>query len=71
VEAVRRRPEWRKIPILVLTAKALSEAESGRLHASVNRVLRKGALRRKDLLGEVADAVRESVRLRRHAGADG
>ena len=40
---MRNRAEWRKIPVLVVTAKDLTAEERGRLNGDVERVLQKGA----------------------------
>jgi PAS domain S-box-containing protein len=44
VEEVRRRPEWRQLPIWVVTAKDLSEEERRRLHGHIALLLTKDQL---------------------------
>jgi signal transduction histidine kinase/CheY-like chemotaxis protein/HAMP domain-containing protein len=39
---LRARPAWRAVPVIVLTAKSLTEAERGELRAMTQRVLSKG-----------------------------
>ncbi|MHB8578139.1 MAG: response regulator, partial [Dehalococcoidia bacterium] len=53
VARLREHPDWRRIPVVVVTAKDLSPAERERLNGSVARVLQKGAYRREELLAEV------------------
>jgi PAS domain S-box-containing protein len=61
LEELRARPEWRSIPVVVITAKELSEEDRLRLSGSlllsgcVRRVLKKGQYRREDLLREVRE----------------
>ncbi|MGI8741782.1 MAG: PAS domain S-box protein [Bryobacteraceae bacterium] len=52
-----RRPEWSRIPVVVLTAKDLTAEERVRLNGHVERVLQKGAYTRAELLEEVRRAV--------------
>ena len=58
VEQLRSRPEWRALPVVVVTAKDLTLAERMRLNGGVERVLQKGAYTREALLAEVRDLVR-------------
>jgi CheY-like chemotaxis protein len=55
LEALRRRGEWRAIPVVVLTAKDLSAEDRRRLNGSVARIVQKGASSRDDLLRQVRD----------------
>jgi CheY-like chemotaxis protein len=57
VAALRKRPEWRAIPIVVITAKDLTPEDRQRLNGSVERILKKGATTREELLAEVRDLV--------------
>ena len=50
---VRRDARWRDVPIVVLTARDLTDDDRRRLHGAVQRVLRKGADDGERLLGEV------------------
>ena len=59
---MRQRPEWRSIPIVVVTAKDLTAEDRRRLNGSVQRVLQKGAMSREALLAEVRVLVTASVR---------
>ncbi len=65
VEAMRQHEAWRSIPIIVVTAKDLTEADIQRLNGSVERILQKGAYSRKALLREVRDLVATHVRSER------
>ena len=69
---LRQNPRWRDLPILVVTAKDLSDDDRRRLNGQVLGVLQKGAYTREELLGEVrrelADRVRRGVRSRAAAG---
>jgi CheY-like chemotaxis protein len=61
LEEVRTHEEWRSIPIVVVTAKDLTEEDRRRLTASVARVLQKGLYSREEMLREVRDLVAARV----------
>jgi len=65
VDEFRREPEWRGIPIIVVTAKDLTAEDRQRLNGFVERILEKGAYTRDSLLREVRDLVLVSVARRR------
>ena len=50
---MRGHAEWRDIPVLVVTAKDLTEEERTRLNGDVARVLQKGASELSELLREI------------------
>jgi signal transduction histidine kinase/DNA-binding response OmpR family regulator len=52
---VRRRPEWRSIPIVVITAQDLTNADRKRLNGNVEKILRKDGDSRESLLQQVRD----------------
>ena len=54
---LQSRPEWRSIPVVVVTAKDLTAEEHARLSGQVTEVLRKGAYTRERLLSEVRERV--------------
>jgi signal transduction histidine kinase/CheY-like chemotaxis protein len=53
VEVLRARPEWRDIPVIVLTARDLSAEDRDRIKGDVTRILQKGSAGRDALLEEV------------------
>lgn len=55
--ALRRNPEWRDIPVIVLTAKDLTPDDRGRLNGHVEKILAKGAYTQEELLGELTRVV--------------
>ncbi len=55
--AMRARPQWQQIPVIVVTAKHLSSDDRNRLAGSVEQVLEKNAYSREQLLERVRDAV--------------
>ena len=57
VAEFRQRPEWRGIPVVVVTAKDLTPEDRLRLNGYVQKVLQKGAYNREALLSEVRDLV--------------
>ncbi|MFC1811065.1 response regulator [Thermodesulfobacteriota bacterium] len=63
VAELRKHEAWRSIPIIVITAKDLTSEDRLRLHGYVKKILQKGAYAREELLDEVRDLVKVSVRL--------
>ncbi|MBI5543538.1 MAG: response regulator, partial [Deltaproteobacteria bacterium] len=53
VAELRRREEWRQVPVVVVTAKDLSSEDRARLGGHVERILQKGAYSQGELLGEL------------------
>jgi CheY-like chemotaxis protein len=52
---VRRHPEWRSIPIVVITAQDLTKEDRQRLNGHVEKILRKDGDSRESLLEQVRD----------------
>jgi CheY-like chemotaxis protein len=69
LDQMRRRPEWREIPVLVATAKDLSREERERLATGVDRIIQKHASERDTMLQEVGRTLAGYVG-RRAGGAD-
>jgi CheY-like chemotaxis protein len=61
IEELRKQEAWRAIPIIVVTAKDLTEEDRLRLNGYVEKILQKGAYSRDDLLAEVRDLVTSCV----------
>ena len=57
VDELRRMPEWRDVPVIVLTAKDLTEEDRRRLNGHVERVLDKGSEDADSLLARLHDLV--------------
>ena len=57
-------PEWRDIPIVVLTAKELTAEDRVRLQGHVAKIVNKGAYDRQRLLRDVRDIAAQQVKLR-------
>jgi PAS domain S-box-containing protein len=54
---VRSHPEWRDIPIVVMTAKNITPEDRHRLDGLVSRILQKGAYGREELLAEISSRI--------------
>ncbi|HXJ83169.1 MAG TPA: response regulator [Candidatus Methylomirabilis sp.] len=67
VDELRRRTEWHDIPVVVVTAMDLAEAERHRLNGAVERVIQKSARSNLDLLHEIAAVLTDTVRRPRAA----
>lgn len=57
ISRVRHHPEWRSLPIVVITALDLTPADHLRLNGWIEQILQKGAYNRDQLLQEVHDRV--------------
>ena len=57
---VRRHPEWRSIPIVVLSAQDLTKEDRKRLNGYVETILRKHGASRESILQEVRDLLADS-----------
>ncbi len=62
LEQLRRRPEAKNIPVIVVTAKDLTPEDRARLNGDVSRILRKGQFHIQDLLTELGQLVLTRVR---------
>jgi CheY-like chemotaxis protein len=58
---LRKNKSWRKIPVVIMTAKDLTFEERAQLKGNVELVLQKGLYTRQRLLEEVSDLVRHSL----------
>jgi hypothetical protein len=59
---VRARPEWRDIPIVVMTAKDINAEDRAQLDGQVSRILQKGACAREELLAEISCRIARNAR---------
>jgi signal transduction histidine kinase/CheY-like chemotaxis protein len=67
VAELRKHEEWRTIPVVVVTAKDLTQEDRMRLSGYVEAVLQKGAYGKEDLLNEVRDLIDTHALARRAA----
>jgi signal transduction histidine kinase/CheY-like chemotaxis protein/HAMP domain-containing protein len=65
LDAIRTHEDWRSIPIIVVTAKELTEEDRQKLNGSVEKILQKGAYSREELIREVRDLVTASISAKR------
>jgi len=70
LDALAARPEWREIPVIVVTAKQLTAAERERLLRQARKVMEKATATRADIAAAIGEAVRRRP-LRVPAGANG
>ncbi|MGI9331291.1 MAG: response regulator, partial [Gammaproteobacteria bacterium] len=54
---MRKRTEWKDVPVIVVTAKTLTQEDYARLNGSVEQVIRKTSCSREELLERVRQAV--------------
>jgi CheY-like chemotaxis protein len=62
VRELRKNKEWQKIPVIILTAKDLTGEDRHQLKGNVERILQKGDYNREQLLSEVRELVKTSIR---------
>jgi len=62
VRELRKVKDWMTIPIVVVTAKILTEEDRMKLNGCVNEVLQKGDYSHGELLDEITNLVKRSVR---------
>jgi PAS domain S-box-containing protein len=65
VSELRKNPEWKSIPVVVVTAKDLTFEDRGRLNGQVGLILQKGSYSREELLRETTALVASRVKKRR------
>ena len=58
MDALRKKPETAEIPIIVLTAKELTQSEKVRLQGQIQKLMQKGDFLTDDLLDEVKSLLR-------------
>ena len=63
MDELRRRPECRKVPVVVVTAKDLTEDDRRRLNGHVIQILRKGGRSEQELLEEIYRSLAASIEL--------
>jgi CheY-like chemotaxis protein len=74
LEELRRHPEWRGIPVIVVTAKDLTDEDHRRLNGGVEHILQKDAPTRDEMLQEVGTVLTRCIkrgRARKAAGERG
>ena len=65
VDEMRKHPEWKSIPVVVVTAKDLTFEDRARLNGQVELILQKGSYSREELLRETSALVASRVKNRR------
>jgi CheY-like chemotaxis protein len=63
LEEIRRRPEWRDIPVVVVTSKDLTAEDRSRLNGGVDRIIQKTD--RDETLREVRGVLAKFLKRRR------
>jgi signal transduction histidine kinase/DNA-binding response OmpR family regulator len=61
LSVIRHQEAWRDIPVMIVTAKDMTEADRMRLNGSVVRILRKNATSEEQLLADVRSLVQASL----------
>ena len=67
VSRLREQPDWRTIPVVVITAKDITSEDRLRLNGYVEKILQKGNYDRDALLREVRDLVNECIAQRENS----
>jgi CheY-like chemotaxis protein len=58
VAEMRRNEEWRRIPVVVVTARDITAEDRVRLDGQVKKILQKGAISREELAREIRTMAR-------------
>jgi CheY-like chemotaxis protein len=66
-DSLRRHPEWRSIPVVVVTAHDLTGEERRRLNGYVETVIQKAGRTREQLMEQVRESLEEYAAPRRKA----
>ncbi len=66
ITALRQNPEWRSLPIIVVTAMDLTPADHLHLNGYVEQILQKATCSRDQLLQEIRELVLTCIRHRQH-----
>jgi CheY-like chemotaxis protein len=61
---MRKRPQWQRIPVMVVTAKDLTDQERRMLQDNVFKVLEKNAYSRTTVLKEINEQITKELRSR-------
>jgi CheY-like chemotaxis protein len=64
VAELRRNPEWRGLPVVVMTSRDVSDDDRRRLNGGVERVLQKASLSREELLRVLREILKAAQRMR-------
>lgn len=62
VEKLRNNPKWKDIPVIVLSAKEITEQDRSRLEGGVLQILSKGDYKRDDLVKELTLKVNTTIK---------
>jgi CheY-like chemotaxis protein len=57
IEELHQDERWRKIPVIVVSAKEVTQVDRARLDGHVTKILQKGAFTKERLLAEVREVV--------------
>ena len=60
LRTIRESKRWKKIPIIVITSKDLTEEDYAFLSDNVDQVIQKGKYTRKELIIRINKAIKES-----------
>lgn len=62
IRELRKNPAWQELPVVIITAKVLSGEELTYLKGNVEQILQKGTYSRQDLLTEVSNLLKSSMK---------
>ncbi len=60
---VRANPEWKEIPIVIMTAKDINTQDRALLDGQMSSILQKGACNREELLAEISTRILRATRI--------
>ncbi len=62
LQTLRQFEKWRSLPVIVVTAKDITEGDRQQLQGQVERILQKGAYKRDALLSEIRHQIQQTVK---------
>jgi CheY-like chemotaxis protein len=64
VHRLKQDERWRSIPVVILTAKSITNEERQKLHGGVNKIFEKGSYQRSVLFNELSNLLNEAIALK-------
>lgn len=62
IHKLKQKQEWQSIPVIILTAKTITNEERQKLYGGVNKIFEKASYQRSELLTEVTNLLHEAIR---------
>ena len=70
MEELKKRKEWRAIPVLIITAKELTQEEKETINSNVRMIFEKGSYKLDDVMKEIHTLISRRSEERRRKGRE-